>query len=75
MQINHSEMALIIYLCVLAIYLFYKWAVSTFDHFEKQGIPFRKPIPFFGTNANFITRKKDITESLTEWYNEFEHEK
>lgn len=68
-------MALILYLCAFALYLFYKWTVSTFDYFEKQGIPFRKPVPLLGTNSNIITRKKPFTEALTESYNEFRYEK
>lgn len=59
----------------LSVYLIYKWSISTFDYFEKQGIPFRKPIPLLGTSSNMVTRKKAITDSLTEFYNEFKHEK
>lgn len=68
-------MALIFYLIVLAAYLIYKWSISTFDYFKKQGIPFRKPIPLFGSNSNMITRKKTIADSQADIYYEFRDEK
>jgi len=57
------------------IYLLYKWSTSTYDYFEKQGIPFRKPVAFFGTNINTILRKESFLDSLNRWYNEFPNEK
>lgn len=68
-------MAVILYLCAIGLYLIYKWAVSTFDYFEKQGIAFRKPVPLFGTNSNMITRRQAFTESLNDMYYEFPNEK
>lgn len=68
-------MSLILYLVALAVYLIYKWSISTFDYFEKQGIPFKKPVPLLGTNFNIITRKKAFTDELTDTYNEFRDEK
>lgn len=68
-------MSLILYLVPLVLYLIYKWTISTFDFFEKQGIAFRKPVPLFGTNANFIFQKKAFTENLDIWYDEFKNEK
>lgn len=53
-------MALILYLGVLALYLIYKWATSTYDYFEKQGIPFRKPVPLLGTNSKYYHKKNSI---------------
>lgn len=68
-------MALILFLFAIGLYLVYKWSISTFDYFEKQGIPFRKPVPLFGTNSNIITRKKALTEAIEEFYYEFRNEK
>lgn len=68
-------MAFVLYLCAFALYLAYKWATSTFDFFEKQGIPFRKPVPLFGTNANIVTKQRSFSESLSAWYKEFRYEK
>jgi hypothetical protein len=70
-----TKMALILYLVALSLYLIYKWATSTYDFFEKQGVKFRKPVPMFGTNANIITRKKPFTDILDDWYYEFTNEK
>lgn len=66
---------LVILFLILLAYLFYKWSTATYDFFEKQGIPFRKPIALFGTNLNAITNKKVMTEELQDIYYEFENEK
>lgn len=68
-------MSLILYLFAILIYFLYKWSTSTFDYFEKQLIPFKKPVPFFGTNSNVITKKKAMIDALNETYNEFKNEK
>lgn len=68
-------MAVVFYLFALGIYMLVKWSVSTFDFFKKQGIAYRKPVPFFGTNANIIWNKKSLNDNLDEWYNEFPDEK
>jgi hypothetical protein len=64
-----------LYLIPVALYLLYKWATSTYDYFEKQGIAFRKPIPLLGTNSNMITRRQTFTDALDSWYKEFPNEK
>ena len=68
-------MVLLLILCASAFYLLYKWSISTYDYFEKQGIPFRNPVPLLGTNANLITRKKNFTDALQESYYELRNEK
>ncbi len=68
-------MFLVAILALVLIYLFYKWSISTFDYFEKQNIPFRKPYPLVGTNGNMITNSKSLMEMMPEFYNEFENEK
>lgn len=67
-------MALIL-LVVLSLYLLYKWSISTFGFFEKQGIPFRKPLPLFGANLNTLFKTKSITENIDDWYKEFPNER
>lgn len=66
---------LIIILIAILVYFIYKWSTSTFDFFERQGIPYRKPVPFFGTSANMITKSKPFIQVLEEWYYEFKDEK
>jgi hypothetical protein len=68
-------MALIWFVIAVAIYLFYKWSTSTFDYFEKLGIPFRKPLPLLGTNSNMFFDRKNFMEVLDMWYYEFKNEK
>lgn len=64
-------MALMIILIVGAVFLFYKWATSTYDYFAKQGMVFSKPIPLMGNNLNMVTRKLSFPEVIDEWYQEF----
>lgn len=66
---------LIIILISVLVYVFYKWSTATYDFFEKQGIPFRKPLPLFGTNINMVLKSKPFVDVLKEWYYEFENEK
>ena len=66
---------LILFLLAILAYLIYKWSISTYDFFEKQGIPFRKPAPFFGVSSSLFFEKKPFTEIFKTWYYEFENEK
>ncbi|CRL06050.1 CLUMA_CG019295, isoform A [Clunio marinus] len=68
-------MGLLIYLAAIALYLFYKWATSTYDYFEKQGISFKKPTFLIGTNGNIFSRRKNFMQLIDEWYYEFQNEK
>lgn len=64
-------MALMIILIVGAVFLFYKWATSTYDYFAKHGMVFSKPIPLMGNSSNMVTRKLSFPEVIDEWYQEF----
>jgi hypothetical protein len=68
-------MLMFISLLVVLVYFIYKWSTSTYDFFENQGIPYRKPLPLFGTNINMLMKTKPFIDVLKEWYNEFENEK
>lgn len=68
-------MGLVLYLVIGVVYLLYKWATSTFDYFEKRGLPFRKPVPLFGNNLNVITRTMAMTDYLQMIYREFKDDK
>ena len=68
-------MGLVMYLVIGIVYLFYKWATSTFDYFEKRGLSFKKPLPLFGNNMNVITRTMAMTDYLESIYREFKDEK
>jgi hypothetical protein len=68
-------MILWIILGFVAIFLFYKWSISNYDYFEKQGVAFRKPVPFFGANLNMFWNRQPITDLIQKWYHEFEDEK
>lgn len=49
----------------------YKWAYDGYDSFEKLGIKYIKPIPFFGTNWKLFARKVTVREFLKDVY--YEH--
>ncbi|KAG5671810.1 hypothetical protein PVAND_001985 [Polypedilum vanderplanki] len=66
---------LIIVLFLIAIYLIYKWSISTYDYFEKQGIPYNKPLPLIGSNRNLFFNRKTFIEVLHNWFYEFKDEK
>ncbi|KAG5671809.1 hypothetical protein PVAND_001984 [Polypedilum vanderplanki] len=66
---------LIIILCITTVYLIYKWSISTFDYFEKQGIPYNKPLPLVGSNINTFFDRKPFIDVLHKWYNEFKNER
>lgn len=68
-------MALILYLIPIALYLFYKWATKNYDYFEKQGIPFMKPLPLLGSNYAIFFKKQPMVQTMIEQYSEFKNEK
>lgn len=59
------------YLIPVAIYFFYKWLTANFDFFEKQGIPFLKPLENFST----FFKKQALVKTLMDGYNQFKGEK
>ena len=60
---------------MVAIYLFYKWSTSTFDYFEKKGVPFNKPFPVVGSRKGLFLRNSTALEFIQEIYDEFKNEK
>lgn len=68
-------MALILYLAVGALYLFYKWMTKNYNFFKDRGIAFAKPIFLFGTNSNMLINKKSLPEVINKRYNDFYDEK
>jgi cytochrome P450 family 9 len=67
-------MIAIIFLAVI-FYLIYKWGTSTFDYFEKKGIPYNKPYPFIGSRIGMLLRNSSAIDFILELYNEFKDEK
>lgn len=62
-------------LVILAIILIYKWGISTFDYFEKKGIPYNKPIFLVGSRLGMILKQGSIVDFISKIYNEFKNEK
>lgn len=65
-------------LCILilvAAWLLYKWGTSTFDYFEKRGIPYNKPLPFVGSRIGMFLRNSTAVDFIMELYNEFKDDK
>uniref|UniRef100_A0A8W7PJK5 Cytochrome P450 n=2 Tax=gambiae species complex TaxID=44542 RepID=A0A8W7PJK5_ANOCL len=55
----------------LALYLFYRWSIATYDYFEKRNIPYVKPVPFFGQVWSFFTQEKHAVDVASEGYHMF----
>ncbi|XP_053675594.1 cytochrome P450 9e2-like [Anopheles nili] len=55
----------------VALYLFYRWGVATYDYFEKRNIPFVKPVPFLGQVWSFFTQDKHAVDIASEGYYQF----
>ncbi|KAL7019935.1 hypothetical protein ACKWTF_011309 [Chironomus riparius] len=64
-----------LFLLTVLVFFIFKWSTSSFDFFRKQGIPYRKPVPFFGTYSNVFMKLKPFNEILHDWFYEFENEK
>ena len=54
---------------IAAVYLFYKWGISTYDYFEKRGVKFLKPVFLMGSNTNMFFNKLSLPDLVTKWYN------
>ncbi|XP_059611831.1 uncharacterized protein LOC132258517 [Phlebotomus argentipes] len=61
----------VLILCFFA----YKWSIATYDTFEKRGLKFIPPIPFFGNSKHMILQTKNFADALNEMYNYFPAEK
>ena len=75
LQLEKLIMLILLTLVTVLTYLAYKWSTSTYDYFEKQGIPYGKPFPFIGSNAYLFIKRKNFVEILQNWYYEFKDEK
>lgn len=68
-------MALIEGLIVLGtvLYILYKYGTSTYDHWEKRGVNYMKPLlPFLGSGGEQLFYKRQtILESMMKMYNFF----
>ena len=57
-------------LCAVALLLFYKWSVSSYDFFQKRGVPHHKPsVPLFGSMKDLVFRKKSMFDVVCDLYN------
>lgn len=62
---------------VIGVILFsvYKWSISTYDFFEKKGIDFIKPTPFFGSIKDMLLKKTDVLTFAKNLYNHYPDKK
>ena len=58
-------------LFLITLFALYFYFTSTFDFFEKKGIPFRKPVIFLGTLAPRLRGTQSFHEFQLYVYNEF----
>lgn len=62
-------------LIILSVYILYKWGTSSFDYFEKKGVPYNKPNFLVGSRLSMILRTKNAKEFFDWIYYEFKNEK
>lgn len=56
-------------LFAIAFALFYRWATAKNDFFKDKGIPFAKPVFYFGNMASMFLRKKSMFDIVCDLYN------
>lgn len=57
------------------LFIVYKWSISTYDFFEKKGITFIKPTPFFGNMKEMLLKKTDFLTFAKHLYNHYPDKK
>lgn len=62
-------------LIIVALLLVYKWGTSTFDYFEKRGIPYNKPLFLVGSRLGLVLRNITMVEAVQKTFYEFPNEK
>ena len=56
-------------LVIILLTLFYYWATKHYDFFKKQGIPYHKPFPLFGSMKEMVFRQKSFLDGIVDLYN------
>jgi len=64
-----------LWLVLVLVWLLYKWSINTFDFFTKLGVPFDKPLPFFGNGWNLMMQKESMIELLQRSYDKYKGDK
>lgn len=54
---------------IVVCYFLYWYVQRNNDYFKKLGIPFIRPIPFFGNSAQNFFRQKHANNIMREFYN------
>nr|AAP83688.1 cytochrome P450 [Depressaria pastinacella] len=67
-------MHFLIALGILLIIL-YLYGIKNHKYWEKKGVPYVKPIPFFGTNFKVFMQRICISDQLCKYYEQFPNEK
>lgn len=66
---------MILWILLLCVYLVYKWSSKNFDYFAKAGVPFEKPVPFFGNLLSVILQRESVIDLIHRNYNNFKGSK
>ncbi|XP_075228836.1 putative cytochrome P450 6a14 [Lycorma delicatula] len=65
----------VIFIMLLILLLIYYYATKTFDHFDKIGIKYIKPVPFFGNMTDFVIGRKNLQICHKDIYDKLKGEK
>ncbi|EDW81111.1 uncharacterized protein Dwil_GK11195 [Drosophila willistoni] len=55
-------------LFIVALALAYRWSVSKYGFFKERGLPFAKPVPYFGNMAKMFFRKQSMFDVIVDLY-------
>lgn len=66
-----TTLTLIVSVIILGVQFLWKRGTKGFDIFEKQGIPYLKPLPFVGTNLPLFRLKVSVQEFLINTHKKF----
>lgn len=53
---------LILALAIPALYLLWKYTTRNHDYFKIRGVPYEKPLPFFGNTASFLLHQQSVID-------------
>ncbi|KAL7036962.1 hypothetical protein ACKWTF_009015 [Chironomus riparius] len=68
-KIQTTMLTILLLLFIVAItYYYLKW---NYDFWQVRGVPFEKPVLFFGNFKKSITRLRHVSEDFTELYNKY----
>ncbi|XP_041983122.1 cytochrome P450 6B5-like [Aricia agestis] len=66
-----------LFLCLVlfSTIILYYFGTRNHDHWKKRGIPYEKPLPFFGSNLKFVFEGNGFVQRFINFHNKYPREK